>query len=65
MYLGRIVEHGHIDEVNRLPQAPYTQALLSSVAADPIRSGPGKYPFKRRFTFASHTLPGVIFIHAA
>ena len=31
MYLGRIVEHGHIDEVIGCPKHPYTQALLSSV----------------------------------
>ena len=31
MYLGRIVEHGHIDEVIGRPKHPYTQALLSSV----------------------------------
>lgn len=31
MYLGRIVEYGHIDEVIGRPKHPYTQALLSSV----------------------------------
>ncbi len=31
MYLGRIVEHGQIDEVTGCPKHPYTQALLSSV----------------------------------
>ncbi len=31
MYLGRIVERGHIDEVLDSPRHPYTQALLSSV----------------------------------
>ncbi|MBA3756236.1 MAG: ABC transporter ATP-binding protein [Nitrosomonas sp.] len=31
MYLGRIVERGHIDEVTGCPKHPYTQALLSSV----------------------------------
>ncbi|QOJ23346.1 MAG: ABC transporter ATP-binding protein [Gammaproteobacteria bacterium] len=31
MYLGRIVEHGHVDEVMNNPKHPYTQALLSSV----------------------------------
>ncbi len=31
MYLGRIVEQGHIDEVLGSPKHPYTQALLSSV----------------------------------
>lgn len=31
MYLGRIVERGHIDEVTGYPKHPYTQALLSSV----------------------------------
>jgi len=40
MYLGRIVEHGHIDEVIGCPKHPYTQALLSSVPqiqSDPER----------------------------
>jgi peptide/nickel transport system ATP-binding protein len=40
MYLGRIVEHGHIDEVTGHPRHPYTQALLSSVPRikpDPAR----------------------------
>lgn len=31
MYLGRIVEKGHVDEVLNAPKHPYTQALLSSV----------------------------------
>lgn len=31
MYLGRIVERGHMDEVISGPKHPYTQALLSSV----------------------------------
>lgn len=31
MYLGRIVEHGQIDEVIANPRHPYTRALLSSV----------------------------------
>ncbi len=31
MYLGRIVEHGRIDEVIGEPRHPYTRALLSSV----------------------------------
>ena len=31
MYLGRIVERGHMDEVMDSPKHPYTQALLSSV----------------------------------
>ncbi|GJL74928.1 ABC transporter ATP-binding protein [Nitrosomonas sp.] len=31
MYLGRIVEYGHIDEVIANPRHPYTQALLSAV----------------------------------
>jgi peptide/nickel transport system ATP-binding protein len=31
MYLGRIVEHGAVDEVLASPRHPYTRALLSSV----------------------------------
>jgi peptide/nickel transport system ATP-binding protein len=31
MYLGRIVEHGKVDEVLAHPRHPYTQALLSAV----------------------------------
>ncbi len=31
MYLGRIVERGHVDDVLNKPQHPYTQALLSAV----------------------------------
>jgi peptide/nickel transport system ATP-binding protein len=31
MYLGRIVEHGTVEEVLRAPRHPYTRALLSAV----------------------------------
>jgi peptide/nickel transport system ATP-binding protein len=31
MYLGRIVEHGRVDEVLETPRHPYTRALLSAV----------------------------------
>jgi peptide/nickel transport system ATP-binding protein len=31
MYLGRIVEHGSVEDVLQRPQHPYTQALLSAV----------------------------------
>ncbi len=31
MYLGRIVEHGHVDDVLTNPKHPYTEALLSAV----------------------------------
>jgi peptide/nickel transport system ATP-binding protein len=39
MYLGRIVEQGHIDEVMNSPKHPYTQALLSSVPQIEADSG--------------------------
>jgi peptide/nickel transport system ATP-binding protein len=37
MYLGRIVEHGTVDEVLNTPRHPYTRALLSAVPT--IESG--------------------------
>jgi peptide/nickel transport system ATP-binding protein len=37
MYLGRIVEHGRVDEVLEAPKHPYTRALLSAVPVpDPV-----------------------------
>jgi peptide/nickel transport system ATP-binding protein len=40
MYLGRIVEHGTVDEVLGDPKHPYTRALLSAVPAlDPGEAG--------------------------
>lgn len=41
MYLGRIVEKGHVDEVLNTPKHPYTQALLSSV---PVIEATSKRP---------------------
>jgi oligopeptide/dipeptide ABC transporter ATP-binding protein len=31
MYLGRVVEHGPVDEIFHAPKHPYTQALLQSI----------------------------------
>ena len=31
MYLGRVVEHGTVDEIFHNPQHPYTRALLDSI----------------------------------
>ncbi|NIR61729.1 MAG: ABC transporter ATP-binding protein [Gammaproteobacteria bacterium] len=39
MYLGRIVEHGTVDEVLNHPKHPYTQALLSAVPTVDAASG--------------------------
>jgi len=50
MYLGRIVEHGSVDEVLRSPRHPYTRALLSAVpsprldAASEFIRLPGEIP---------------------
>jgi peptide/nickel transport system ATP-binding protein len=44
MYLGRIVEHGEVDEVLRAPRHPYTRALLSAV---PVIDQSGKRPVIR------------------
>jgi peptide/nickel transport system ATP-binding protein len=42
MYLGRIVEHGTVEEVLRDPQHPYTRALLSAVPSPrPAAAGGG------------------------
>ena len=38
MYLGRIVEHGSVDEVLENPKHPYTQALLSAVPVVELES---------------------------
>jgi peptide/nickel transport system ATP-binding protein len=38
MYLGRIVEHGSVDEVLSNPKHPYTQALLSAVPVVKLES---------------------------
>jgi peptide/nickel transport system ATP-binding protein len=38
MYLGRIVEHGTVDEVLGAPRHPYTRALLSAVPSIDTRS---------------------------
>ena len=38
MYLGRIVEHGSVDEVLSNPKHPYTQALLSAVPVVEFKS---------------------------
>jgi peptide/nickel transport system ATP-binding protein len=44
MYLGRIVEHGSVDEVLGAPRHPYTRALLSAV---PVIEQSGKRPVIR------------------
>jgi peptide/nickel transport system ATP-binding protein len=44
MYLGRIVEHGSVDEVLFAPRHPYTRALLSAV---PVIDQSGKRPVIR------------------
>ena len=38
MYLGRIVEHGNVDEILNNPKHPYTQALLSAVPVVELKS---------------------------
>jgi peptide/nickel transport system ATP-binding protein len=38
MYLGRIVEHGNVDEVLNSPKHPYTHALLSAVPVVKLES---------------------------
>ena len=41
MYLGKIVESGHVDAVWSGPRHPYTKALI---AAAPVADGPGRLP---------------------
>ncbi len=40
MYLGRIVEHGSVDEVLQSPRHPYTRALLSAVPEIAVGDAP-------------------------
>jgi peptide/nickel transport system ATP-binding protein len=46
MYLGRVVEHGRVEEVFGAPKHPYTQALLDAVpVADPgVERGVARIP---------------------
>ncbi len=48
MYLGRIVEHGSVDEVLNNPRHPYTQALLSAVPVIELESKASYHPPSRR-----------------
>jgi oligopeptide/dipeptide ABC transporter ATP-binding protein len=72
MYLGRIVEHGSVDDIFHAPKHPYTQALLRSIPR--IDSPPGErletitgsvpHPFRRPpgcpySTRCSHFMPGI------
>ncbi|MCW5624435.1 MAG: dipeptide ABC transporter ATP-binding protein [Burkholderiales bacterium] len=55
MYLGRIVEHGSVDEVLRAPRHPYTEALLAAVPSIDRPAGPSGE--RRPRLFAPGDLP--------
>ena len=61
MYLGRIVEHGTVDEVLSDPKHPYTRALLSAVPVidrvqargNPSAGRPPRQSLRRRVAISS------------